>query len=1078
MLIKQNRQQTVITNGGLSVRLLDNGRIAAIEDGSLLISCGDADYISENLRGVFLRVKGTNEVFPLCGEGSCLFASSSACRWRGSFCGVAYEATLKLSGSAWVYDIRVEGDMTIDLLYIQDIAAADAGAVYASELYVSQYIDHAAISTEYGYAVSSRQNQPQGGRNPAVAQGALDISCVGYSTDLSQLLSLSYKLDGNSSTLAADLQNRNRQYELSCVALATEEFCPKDGRRIGFYGIVSPHSPAERAIDIEEASALYEMNVGELKPLESRSMALCSRPLPPLPLNEQELSAFYPTRRFPEYNNGQLHGFFTPADEYVELCGKSAVCERPSGNIVYTLLDAPALSPNTLCSTNYVFGVFNAQTVVGNTSMNKLFSVNRGLLNTNRTCGQRIYAYVDGVYRLLGVPSAYEQGYNYSKWIYKLPDDLVTVTVFAASDSPSLTLRLSADRARRYLISGRLVMGEREYEHDCELTVEDGGAVVRPAEGTYQRTVYPELSYSLSFPRARVISDGCLFADGVSRDPSLLLIEYDSCTELSFTVAGALEGEPSYSSKPFEAERARCREFYDSLMRGFKIESSDKDAEKLNVISRWYAHDAMIHYCVPHGLEQSSGAAWGTRDVCQGPVELFLSVCRFDAVRSILLRLFSMQTSEGEWPQWFMFDRYGFTAGDCHGDIIFWPLKALADYIARSGDDCILLERAGELLIIDRVKAAIAAIKRRFIGDTHLISYAGGDWDDTLQPAKNSMRTQLVSSWTQALAFETVSALAAIASDEAFSKELLTLADSIKTAFERFLAPDGIIAGFAYLTDDGAVRYMLHPRDDLSGISYRLIPITRSIISGLSSPQLSFDGLRLIDEKLSFPDGVRIMNAPAHYSGGECRLFVRAELSANVGREISLQYCHAHIRYLQALSRVGHAERLWDGIFKVLPVDIRSRVPNAAPRQSNVYFSSSDGDFDDRYVYEREFSRLKSGDIVVRAGWRLYSSGPGIFLSTVISSVFGITLFWDSLLIDPVLPRSMDGARVRLSLLDKPTSFIYHLGDRGFGIRRVVLNGRELETKKEAAPYRDGGARVPLGELSAADEYIFDIFTN
>ena len=38
----------------------------------------------------------------------------------------------------------------------------------------------------------------------------------------------------------------------------------------------------------------------------------------------------------------------------------------------------------------------------------------------------------------------------------------------------------------------------------------------------------------------------------------------------------------------------------------------------------WLVHDAMIHLTAPHGLEQYSVAAWGTRDVCQGPLEFLL----------------------------------------------------------------------------------------------------------------------------------------------------------------------------------------------------------------------------------------------------------------------------------------------------------------------------------------------------------------------------------------------------------------------------------------------------------------------
>ena len=44
----------------------------------------------------------------------------------------------------------------------------------------------------------------------------------------------------------------------------------------------------------------------------------------------------------------------------------------------------------------------------------------------------------------------------------------------------------------------------------------------------------------------------------------------------------------------------------------------------------------MVHLTVPHGLEQSGGAAWGTRDVCQGPVELLLALEHDAPVREIL----------------------------------------------------------------------------------------------------------------------------------------------------------------------------------------------------------------------------------------------------------------------------------------------------------------------------------------------------------------------------------------------------------------------------------------------------------
>ena len=75
----------------------------------------------------------------------------------------------------------------------------------------------------------------------------------------------------------------------------------------------------------------------------------------------------------------------------------------------------------------------------------------------------------------------------------------------------------------------------------------------------------------------------------------------------------------------------------------------------------------------PRGLEQYSGGGWGTRDVCQGPVELLLALGRFEPVRDLLLRLFRQQNPDGDWPQWFMFfeRERNIRPGDSHGDIVY-----------------------------------------------------------------------------------------------------------------------------------------------------------------------------------------------------------------------------------------------------------------------------------------------------------------------------------------------------------------------------------------------------------------------
>ena len=63
-------------------------------------------------------------------------------------------------------------------------------------------------------------------------------------------------------------------------------------------------------------------------------------------------------------------------------------------------------------------------------------------------------------------------------------------------------------------------------------------------------------------------------------------------------------------------------------------------------------------------------------------------------MRDLLLRVMAAQNPDGDWPQWFMFfeRERDIRAGDSHGDIVFWPLLVLAQYLIASGDVGVLDE--------------------------------------------------------------------------------------------------------------------------------------------------------------------------------------------------------------------------------------------------------------------------------------------------------------------------------------------------------------------------------------------------
>ncbi len=81
--------------------------------------------------------------------------------------------------------------------------------------------------------------------------------------------------------------------------------------------------------------------------------------------------------------------------------------------------------------------------------------------------------------------------------------------------------------------------------------------------------------------------------------------------------------------------------------------------------------------------------------------------------------------------------------------------------------------------------------------------------------------------------------------------------------------------------------------------------------------------------------------------------------------------------------------RCCEELQKVSPVAVTEAVANAALRQGNAYFSSSDAAFDDRYEAWAEWERVKAGAIPVEGGWRIYSGGPGLFVDLLVRQLAG-----------------------------------------------------------------------------------------
>lgn len=1109
---KMNRFLSIIQED-CRYTFLPTGDIFTFTQGGILVNQFRGNAKDGSVNNIYLRIHHGQDraCCPLLGirSGSTLSRTAESLIYKGSVEGISYTVTFRPAQNCWFWDISLCGTgQMVDLVYGQDIGIAAEGNVYTNELYLSQYIGHSVYSTENGYIVCSRQNMPGKGQFPYLQQGAIGAKVVHYSTDGLQFFGLSSKETGFPAALAGDLPDFNLQYEFAYIGLQTESIHLDGKVKLSFYGYFSKDHPEaiSRPEYHKEIMAAYhtpchdESSLQEIAPVSVRDTF--GSPISSASFTDSEIDLLFPKRKLEEKNGRTLLSFFTDDHAHVVTKDKELLMERPHGTIIITPPDQHAVNNALISSTQYMYGIFNSHVVIGNTDLHKLLSTPRGSLNLLKNSGQRLYVRLGSTYRMLNLPGLFEMGMNYTRWYYKFDDDIICITAYTAAKSPDLILEVDSQKKLSYdfILVNQIVMGNNEYMDDisCE-PVEQG------IRFTLDSEVYPGLHYDMTLPGCSfsVSDDRIFFEEGAPFDETLLTLSIPARASFSMILRGYLDEtkDKRQENYSFAQEKDACLDYYGRMTNHFHLTSQTpwQQAEILNETLWWYTHNAMIHFSMPHGLEQSGGAAWGTRDICQGPIELFLTTQRYDLVRAILLNVFAHQDNQTrEWPQWFMFDRYSINPGECHGDVIFWPLKCVGDYLEATGDSAFLTEQipyehgVQKASLLSHIAAALSNIKEtRMVGNTGLITYAGGDWDDTLQPAKEDLKRRLVSAWTVALAYQTFRTLGKTLHTAAekltnsldgntalsLSDQFDTLAAQVKGAFEHILIKDGVIAGF--LDCGNTYTYMLHPSDEITGIHYRLLPMTRSIIAELADPAQARRSTDIIREQLKCPDGVRLMDRPANYDGGVSHLFKRAEQAANVGREISLQYTHAHIRYIEAMAKLGNAREAWDSLFAVNPVLIQDSVPNACIRQSNMYFSSSDGAFADRYRYADGFHLLKSGKIDVKGGWRLYSSGPGIYIRQVIQNILGIRLLKDTLLIDPVLPQEADGLQCTYDCFGRLFTFCYHKDAEAVSRKHVrVMDGKfELTTQEVSNPYRAGASMLSRDALEHSSGTL-DIYFN
>jgi cellobiose phosphorylase len=167
------------------------------------------------------------------------------------------------------------------------------------------------------------------------------------------------------------------------------------------------------------------------------------------------------------------------------------------------------------------------------------------------------------------------------------------------------------------------------------------------------------------------------------------------------------------------------------------------------------------------------------------------------------------------------------------------------------------------------------------------------------------------------------------------------------------------------------------------------------------------------------------------------------------------------------MAHLGNADAMLTAFGMVNPADLKSSVSNALPRQANAYFSSSDADVASRYEAAERYDEIVSGKISVHGGWRIYSSGPGIFLSLVLTRMLGIRGHYGHIIIDPVLPRELNGLEATIPWENHWLNVRFEVRNATHTPNKVSLNGCELKPAKLTEnPYRQGGWMIDADTFS------------